>query len=200
MTFNLKQSSNQFFIHNMKRWSVTIKCFTTFMTKFVVLFCLSWWNNKLIFLVFFFSSSLSFLFRSLSPLAATCHFFFLLICNLHLLSSKKFSSKTVFILWKCLHALCAHSGPVVFHHLIHLQTESFPDFLQMCSSLRFLTAQDCDISALALQLFCWQIWIYTCTLWLCVLCVVTQVDAVKKLQILSLILYRFVVTAFLVNC
>lgn len=30
------------------------------------------------------------------------------------------------------------------------------DFLQMCSSLRFLTAKDCDISAIALQLFCWQ--------------------------------------------
>ena len=43
--------------------------------------------------------------------------------------------------------LCVHSGPVVFHHLIHLQTESFPDFLQMCTSLRFLTALDCDISA-----------------------------------------------------
>lgn len=36
-------------------------------------------------------------------------------------------------------------GPVVFHHLIHLQTESFPDFLQMCTSLRFLAAQYCDI-------------------------------------------------------
>lgn len=73
-----------------------------------------------------------------------------------------------------------------------------PDFLQMCSSLRFLTAQDCDISALALQLFCWQIWFHTCVLWLRVIYVVTLVDVVYSYTFSSLPSSGLVVvTAFL---
>lgn len=41
-----------------------------------------------------------------------------------------------------MNAFFFHSGPVVFHHLIHFQTWVIPtDFLQMCSFLRFLTTK-----------------------------------------------------------